>query len=61
MTLLLLIHFPRMNERTDEEEEARLLTDGLKLVAEEWADKRFKVTSADEDIHSANERRLKVC
>lgn len=31
---------------------------GLETILSEWNDKRFVVTSDDEDIHSANERRL---
>ncbi|KAI2546063.1 argininosuccinate lyase [Homo sapiens] len=32
---------------------------GLDKVAEEWAQGTFKLNSNDEDIHTANERRLK--
>ena len=31
---------------------------GLKLVAEEWANGSFEAKAGDEDIHTANERRL---
>uniref|UniRef100_A0A8D1AHH6 Argininosuccinate lyase n=1 Tax=Sus scrofa TaxID=9823 RepID=A0A8D1AHH6_PIG len=33
---------------------------GLDKVAEEWAQGTFKLNPNDEDIHTANERRLKV-
>ncbi|XP_072864906.1 argininosuccinate lyase-like isoform X1 [Chlorocebus sabaeus] len=33
---------------------------GLDKVAEEWAQGTFTLNSNDEDIHTANERRLKV-
>ncbi|XP_023052070.1 uncharacterized protein LOC111529405 isoform X4 [Piliocolobus tephrosceles] len=33
---------------------------GLDKVTEEWAQGTFKLNSNDEDIHTANERRLKV-
>ena len=29
-------------------------------IAEEWRGDRFKIHPSDEDIHTANERRLKV-
>ena len=38
--------------------EADTLVEGLKQVAEEWAQEQFQVVSGDEDIHTANERRL---
>ena len=41
---------------TDAERDA--LVDGLDLVAKEWAAYAFEVVSGDEDIHTANERRL---
>jgi argininosuccinate lyase len=41
---------------TDAERDA--LVDGLDLVAKEWAADAFEVVSGDEDIHTANERRL---
>lgn len=31
---------------------------GLDQVAAEWAQNEFKIFSSDEDIHTANERRL---
>uniref|UniRef100_A0A2K6UXW5 Argininosuccinate lyase n=1 Tax=Saimiri boliviensis boliviensis TaxID=39432 RepID=A0A2K6UXW5_SAIBB len=34
---------------------------GLDKVAEEWAQGTFKLNPNDEDIHTANERRLKEC
>ncbi|MEZ4634083.1 MAG: argininosuccinate lyase [Caldilineaceae bacterium] len=39
------------------EDEGRVIVDGLAQVAAEWANGSF-VTKSDEDIHSANERRL---
>ncbi|XP_065055700.1 argininosuccinate lyase-like isoform X2 [Rhopilema esculentum] len=41
------------------EEECQLIIDGLKKVEEEWAQGRFEIKPGDEDIHTANERRLK--
>ena len=41
---------------TDDEAEA--LVDGLTKVGEEWERGTFEVKSGDEDIHTANERRL---
>jgi len=41
---------------TDDERDA--LIEGLGKVAEEWAADAFVVVSGDEDIHTANERRL---
>jgi len=38
--------------------EAEELVGGLAQIAEEWASGRFEVKSGDEDIHTANERRL---
>ncbi|XP_069703021.1 argininosuccinate lyase [Periplaneta americana] len=42
---------------TEEEEQA--IQDGLKLVSQEWKQDEFKLLPSDEDIHTANERRLK--
>ncbi|GBE82034.1 argininosuccinate lyase [Sparassis latifolia] len=39
------------------EEESKIV-DGLQMVGEEWRKGTFKVQSDDEDIHTANERRL---
>ena len=36
------------------------ITDGLKKVWEEWEKDTFTIHPSDEDIHTANERRLKV-
>lgn len=33
----------------------------LPQVKEEWASGQFILQPSDEDIHTANERRLKVC
>lgn len=38
--------------------EVATLVDGLENVATEWAAGEFKIRSGDEDIHTANERRL---
>jgi argininosuccinate lyase len=38
--------------------EAAQLVDGLQQVAEEWAQGTFQIVEGDEDIHTANERRL---
>lgn len=40
------------------EEEANTLVDGLGKVGEEWANGIFEIKAGDEDIHTANERRL---
>jgi argininosuccinate lyase len=39
-------------------DEVELLVDGLAQVRAEWAAGTFALTSSDEDIHTANERRL---
>eukprot|EP00163_Fabomonas_tropica_P001636 TRINITY_DN11207_c0_g1_i1.p1 TRINITY_DN11207_c0_g1~~TRINITY_DN11207_c0_g1_i1.p1 ORF type:complete len:478 (-),score=131.17 TRINITY_DN11207_c0_g1_i1:70-1503(-) len=39
-------------------DESEQLIAGLDRVATEWADGSFKIVSSDEDIHTANERRL---
>lgn len=39
-------------------EEAEQIVAGLELVAEEWRRSEFVIKSNDEDIHTANERRL---
>ncbi|KAH8117350.1 argininosuccinate lyase [Phellopilus nigrolimitatus] len=39
-------------------DEERKIVDGLKSVGEEWANGQFKPMPDDEDIHTANERRL---
>lgn len=40
------------------EEECVQIIDGLETVQSEWNNKSFEIKPADEDIHSANERRL---
>ena len=40
------------------EAEAEQIVQGLEQVAAEWADGRFELAPGDEDIHTANERRL---
>ena len=39
-------------------EEATALESGLQRVATEWQAGRFEIRDGDEDIHTANERRL---
>ncbi|XP_072043943.1 LOW QUALITY PROTEIN: argininosuccinate lyase-like [Amphiura filiformis] len=41
------------------EEEMNLILDGLKKVGQEWEAGTFTIEKGDEDIHTANERRLK--
>ena len=40
------------------EEEANSIVDGLSKVRKEWEDGTFELKPSDEDIHTANERRL---
>ena len=40
------------------EEEAATIVEGLDKVAKEWQDGMFEIKQGDEDIHTANERRL---
>ncbi|KAL0947029.1 hypothetical protein HGRIS_013172 [Hohenbuehelia grisea] len=40
------------------QEEVAKITEGLQTVGKEWADGTFKPQEDDEDIHTANERRL---
>jgi argininosuccinate lyase len=40
------------------EEEVQILVDGLEQVNQEWAEGKFEIKPGDEDIHTANERRL---
>ncbi|XP_033747903.1 argininosuccinate lyase-like [Pecten maximus] len=40
-------------------EERDAIREGLDKIAEEWANNRFDIQPGDEDIHTANERRLK--
>jgi argininosuccinate lyase len=40
------------------DDEAITIVDGLAAVASEWADGAFVIKAGDEDIHTANERRL---
>ncbi|KAG5646686.1 hypothetical protein DXG03_002676 [Asterophora parasitica] len=39
-------------------EESSKITDGLRTVLKEWQDGKFQIQTDDEDIHTANERRL---
>ncbi|KAK8733992.1 hypothetical protein OTU49_006289 [Cherax quadricarinatus] len=41
------------------DEESQKITDGLEVVKSEWASQSFVIQPGDEDIHTANERRLK--
>ncbi|XP_041456886.1 argininosuccinate lyase-like isoform X2 [Lytechinus variegatus] len=43
------------------EEEKDMITHGLTQVADEWEKGQFTIKPGDEDIHTANERRLKEC
>ncbi|KAL0039533.1 hypothetical protein WJX77_000918 [Trebouxia sp. C0004] len=40
------------------EDEAATIVDGLNSVAKEWQNDTFEIKQGDEDIHTANERRL---
>ena len=40
------------------EEEAETIVNGLDEVKKEWEADNFKIKAGDEDIHTANERRL---
>lgn len=40
------------------EEEAATIVEGLDEVAKEWETNSFEIKQGDEDIHTANERRL---
>jgi argininosuccinate lyase len=40
------------------DEEVKILVDGLEKVYLEWAEGKFEIKPGDEDIHTANERRL---
>ncbi|WVF70798.1 argininosuccinate lyase [Kwoniella sp. CBS 6097] len=40
------------------EHEQQEITRGLKVVEQEWAENKFVIQADDEDIHTANERRL---
>lgn len=42
------------------EEESSTIITGLETVKQEWTTDAFIIQPADEDIHTANERRLKV-
>lgn len=42
-------------------EEADKICYGLEKIREEWEEGNFDIKDGDEDIHTANERRLKVC
>lgn len=42
------------------DEETREIHRGLTLVKNEWKNGNFKIEAGDEDIHTANERRLNV-
>ena len=40
------------------DDEAQQMVEGLKKVEQEWESGTFEIVSGDEDIHTANERRL---
>jgi argininosuccinate lyase len=42
------------------DKEAEMMKEGLDKVLHDWKMKTFTIDPQDEDIHSANERRLKV-
>lgn len=42
------------------EEEGNLICEGLDQIETEWQENRFVIKDNDEDIHTANERRLTV-
>ncbi|MPC79530.1 Argininosuccinate lyase [Portunus trituberculatus] len=42
------------------EEECNTIINGLEMVKQEWTTGAFVIQPSDEDIHTANERRLKV-
>lgn len=42
------------------EEECTTIINGLETVKQEWTTDAFVIQPSDEDIHTANERRLKV-
>lgn len=42
------------------EEECKAIQEGLQKIKLEWELQQFITKSGDEDIHTANERRLKV-
>jgi len=46
------------NAKVISAEEGSSIRDGLDQVRSEWADSKFEVKAGDEDIHTANERRL---
>lgn len=41
-------------------EETEQIHEGMRLVKDEWKHGEFQIEEGDEDIHTANERRLKV-
>ena len=41
------------------DEEFKKIENGFKLIAEEWESDSFEIRPNDEDIHTANERRLR--
>lgn len=42
------------------DDECEQIHDGLQKVKQEWQEGEFVIQNGDEDIHTANERRLKV-
>jgi argininosuccinate lyase len=59
-TLLAPLHFARANVKTGilKEEEFQAIQAGLEQVEKEWENGSFQIKDGDEDIHTANERRL---
>lgn len=45
-------------EREADLEDYQKIHNGLEQVLKEWQDGTFKIVQSDEDIHTANERRL---
>lgn len=54
------IAFARANVKTGilKEEEFQAIQAGLEQVKKEWENGNFQIKDGDEDIHTANERRL---
>ncbi|KAF2436950.1 argininosuccinate lyase [Tothia fuscella] len=54
------IAFARANSKNGilTKDEFGQIEKGLKTIEKEWAENKFKVAAGDEDIHTANERRL---
>lgn len=57
---LYFILFPPPLLSPHQADECDQIVSGLQAVAKEWQDGAFELKAGDEDIHTANERRLKV-